>query len=102
MSTQIVGVTGNAETQHPPDVTNSRPVLQPINESVPFVDAVVDATVGQGPIMDNRQPKSTQLIVVEVTGNSSLAYTAGVTTTSPQGRFCLSRTLQKIYQTFCD
>lgn len=87
MSTQIIGVNGNIETQHLPDVTRSPPVVQPINESVPFVDALVDATVGQEPIMDNRQLKSTQLVVVEVTGNSSLAYTAGDTTTGLQGRF---------------
>ena len=90
VSTNTADVTGDSEPQH------RLGVAQPINESVLFVDAVVDPTVGQGPIMDNRQSISTKLIGVEDKENGSLAYTAGDTTTSLQGRFCLSRTLQKI------
>ena len=96
VSTKTADVTGDSEPQHRPGVTRFPPVAQPINESVLFVDAVVDPTAGQGPIMDNRQSISTKLIGVEDKENGSLAYTAGDTTTSLQGRFCLSRTLQKI------
>ena len=102
MKTSTTHLTKVTEPLHRFRERRFRPVAQPVNESVPFVDAAVDATVGQSPIMDNRQPISTQLIGVEDVGNRSLAFTAGDAKTRLQGGFCFNRKLRKLIRHICD
>ena len=81
MGTDVISVSWNPDALDKAGVTDIELVAEPINESAPSSQMIVNAASGEASLTENIRPSTTYEVYVEDEGNSGFTYSLGETTT---------------------